>query len=70
MNKSIFAMVAMLPTVVSAQGLFDIAPNDEASSSVRLNYTAGVRVGWDSNITPGGSIEGSIVKQKVPPVGL
>jgi hypothetical protein len=52
MKKVAFLLLAGVPTMVSAQGLFDIAPNDEAIEDVRLNFTAGVRLGYDSNTSP------------------
>jgi len=52
MKKSLLSALALTPIVASGQGLFDIAPNDEALESVNVNYTAGVRVGYDSNLTP------------------
>ena len=50
--KSIFAGV--LPcAAVSAQGLYNIAPNDaDATGSLPLTYTVGVNFGYDSNPTP------------------
>ncbi len=38
--------------VASAQGLYDIAPNDDAQESLPLKWSAGVSVGWDDNVTP------------------
>ncbi|MGB0990971.1 MAG: MtrB/PioB family outer membrane beta-barrel protein [Akkermansiaceae bacterium] len=36
----------------SAQGLYDLAPNDEAKESSPIKWNAGVELGWDDNVTP------------------
>ncbi len=38
--------------MASAQGLYDIAPNDDAQESLPLKWSAGVSLGWDDNVTP------------------
>ncbi len=52
MNKNIICLLALIPATSFGQGLFDIAPNDEATESKRTQYTVGIRAGWDSNISP------------------
>ena len=37
---------------VSAQSLYDIAPNDEAKESSPIKWSAGLTVGYDNNVTP------------------
>ena len=36
----------------SAQGLYDIAPNDDLESSLPITWTAGASLGYDDNVTP------------------
>lgn len=38
--------------VVSAQGLYDLAPNVEAKESSPLKWSAGLEIGIDDNVTP------------------
>lgn len=38
--------------VVSAQGLFDINPNEDLDESIPLTYTFGVQFGYDDNVNP------------------
>lgn len=52
MNKNILLLLSLVPTTSFGQGLFDIAPNDEATESKRTSYAVGVTAGWDSNISP------------------
>lgn len=52
-KKSLYLLLA-LPSLGYAQGLFDIAPNDEAQeSSSKINWNAGLSFGYDGNINPG-----------------
>jgi hypothetical protein len=59
MKNLIIVALAAIPSSVFSQGLFDIAPNDEASESVRINYSTGVSIGFDQNVNPGRSDEKS-----------
>lgn len=54
MKKQFIAGTVLLATlgVASAQGLYDIAPNDDAEESSPLKWSAGLSVGWDDNVTP------------------
>lgn len=45
-----FALVSM--GAVSAQGLYDIAPNDDAEESSPLKWNAGLSFGYDDNVSP------------------
>lgn len=36
----------------SAQGIFNIVPNDDATESIPLRYTLSASVGYDDNVTP------------------
>ncbi len=36
----------------SAQGLYDIAPNDDALESLPITWSAGVDIGYNDNVTP------------------
>lgn len=46
------AAATLLSGVASAQGLFDINPNESESDSSPLRYTAGVAFGYDDNVNP------------------
>lgn len=46
------AGVVMLSGVASAQGLFDVNPNETEYESSPLRYTAGVNFGYDDNVNP------------------
>ncbi len=35
-----------------AQGLYDLAPNDDALESLPITWSAGISVGYDDNVTP------------------
>jgi len=38
--------------VVAAQGLYDVAPNDEAKESSPISWNAGISYNYDDNVTP------------------
>ncbi len=42
----------LLSGVASAQGLFDVNPNESESESLPLRYTVGVSFGYDDNVNP------------------
>ena len=46
------AVVTLLSGVASAQGLFNVNPNESDSESSPLRYTAGVSFGYDDNVNP------------------
>ncbi|MFT5906193.1 MAG: hypothetical protein ACI9E1_001799, partial [Cryomorphaceae bacterium] len=46
------AAAALLSGVASAQGLFDINPNESETESLPLRYTVGVSYGYDDNVNP------------------
>ena len=54
MKKQFIAGTVLLASLglASAQGLYDIAPNDEAKESSPLKWNAGLSLGWDDNVTP------------------
>ena len=54
MKKQIFTGAITLAAIgaVSAQGLYDVAPNDEAKESLPIKWSAGVSVTYDDNVTP------------------
>jgi hypothetical protein len=54
MKKQFIAGAVLLASVgaVSAQGLYDIAPNDEAKESSPLKWNAGLTYNIDDNVTP------------------
>ncbi len=52
-NLSLLAVYCASATALSAQGLFNITPNDEAQTSIPLKWTAGVNFGYDDNLNPG-----------------
>lgn len=54
MKKQFIAGSMMLASlgVASAQGLYDLAPNDEAKESSPLKWSAGLEIGMDDNVTP------------------
>ncbi|MCP5534648.1 MAG: outer membrane beta-barrel protein [Akkermansiaceae bacterium] len=54
MKKHFIAGTVMLASLgaASAQGLYDIAPNDDAQESSPIKWSAGLSGGWDDNVTP------------------
>lgn len=54
MKKQIIAGGFLLASLgaASAQGLYDIAPNDDARESLPITWSAGVSLGYDDNVTP------------------
>ncbi len=54
MKKHFIAGTVLLASLsaASAQGLYDIAPNDEASESSPLKWNAGVSFNYDDNVSP------------------
>ncbi|MGJ8656414.1 MAG: outer membrane beta-barrel protein [Akkermansiaceae bacterium] len=46
------AAATLLSGVASAQGLFDVNPNESDDESSPLRYTAGVSFGYDDNVNP------------------
>ena len=54
MKKQLFTGALAIAAIssVSAQGLYDIAPNDDAQESSPIKWTAGVSFGYDDNVTP------------------
>ena len=52
MKKHSIAISALGAAVVSAQSLYDLAPDDTTTESLPLTYTAGVNLGFDDNPTP------------------
>ena len=38
--------------VAAAQGLYDIAPNDDAQESSPIKWIAGISYTWDDNVSP------------------
>lgn len=54
MKKQFIAGTVLLATLgaASAQGLYDIAPNDDAQESSPIKWNAGLSLGWDDNVTP------------------
>lgn len=38
--------------LLSAQGLYDLAPNDEAKESSPIKWMAGISYNWDDNVSP------------------
>jgi hypothetical protein len=46
------AAATLLSGVASAQGLFDVNPNESETESLPLKYTVGVSFGYDDNVTP------------------
>jgi hypothetical protein len=54
MNKSLTFILAILTLAGSAhgQGLYDIAPNDEAAESSPISWSAGISYNYDDNVTP------------------
>lgn len=54
MNKYFNLSAAMLAglTCANAQGLFDIAPNDEAQESLPLRFNVSGSIGYDDNVAP------------------
>jgi hypothetical protein len=54
MNKPLTFILAILTLAGSAhgQGLYDIAPNDEAAESSPISWSAGISYNYDDNVTP------------------
>jgi hypothetical protein len=54
MNKQIIAGGILLASLgaASAQGLYDIAPNDDVQDSLPITWSAGASLGYDDNVTP------------------
>ncbi len=54
MKKTIFAGAIAIASmgVASAQGLYDLAPNDDAQESSPVKWYATANVGYDDNVTP------------------
>jgi len=54
MKKQIIAGGFILASLgaACAQGLYDIAPNDEATEGLPVTWTAGVSLGYDDNVSP------------------
>ena len=54
MKKQMIAGGLMLASLgaASAQGLYDIAPNDDALESLPITWSAGLDVGYNDNVTP------------------
>ncbi|MGJ8671723.1 hypothetical protein [Rubritalea sp.] len=46
------AALALTAGTLSAQGVFEVSPNDGVSESIPLEFSAFVNLGWDDNITP------------------
>jgi hypothetical protein len=62
------AAAAFMTGVASAQGLFDVNPNESESESLPLKYTVGVALGYDDNVfptTPGPESSSSYMKGTV-----
>lgn len=53
------AIYCAAAAAVSAQGLFNIAPNDDAVDSMPIEWTAGINIGYDDNLAPGQATETS-----------
>ena len=54
MKKQFLARAFSIVTIgaACAQGLYDIAPNDDAQESLPIKWSAGVTFGYDDNISP------------------
>jgi hypothetical protein len=54
MKKSliVLSLAPIIANVVCAQGLYDIAPNDEATESSPISWSAGISYNYDDNVTP------------------
>jgi hypothetical protein len=54
MNKPLTLTLAILTLAgsVYGQGLYDIAPNDEATESSPISWSAGISYNYDDNVTP------------------
>lgn len=54
MNKQIIAGGILLASLgaASAQGLYDMAPNDDALESLPITWSAGLSLGYEDNVTP------------------
>lgn len=54
MKKQLLAVTATLslPVAAVAQGLYDLAPTDEVQESSPINWTAGISLNYDDNVTP------------------
>jgi len=54
MKKQLFTLIVtlLLPSAVAAQGLYDLAPSDEAQESSPISWTAGMNLNYNSNVTP------------------
>lgn len=54
MKKQIIAGGFLLASLgaACAQGLYDIAPNDDSLESLPITWSAGVSLGYDDNVTP------------------
>lgn len=46
------AVTVLLSGLASAQGLFDVNPNESVAESLPLRYTVGVSYGYDDNVNP------------------
>ncbi len=54
MKKQLFTGAITLAAIgaVSAQGLYDVAPNDDAKESLPIKWSAGATLSYDDNVTP------------------